>query len=1499
MAGIDPLIRDRVSSYKKSQKKKIALLSDAGKMDKYVSGLTQQLSPTRKIAKKSKAASLVDRVDLRIDDSSSMKGFGQEFRSNFASELAKPENAGYSTKAIATGITKSMLSEVGPKGKTRLERAYEDYRVDESSRSNFFGLGSGKSKNSKPPSAPAGMKLYSEWKKDRRAEEDVSLGKEYTPEGYLKSVKLATTIGAYAGAGIAAVAGQLGPQVATPEEIVTVPVAAAIGGLVTGVGETLAYPFRRLIDGTEWGRARKGKGGFKNTAKLLAVKYGPDLAVTGGAEVKLLKSVLLSDTLKKLAIAKPTAQRVTVAKQADDAVTKIKNAPTEPLNIRKGKGVKHVMRNAKINNLDTPNAEKVKAGKLYGALSPEGKVVANADPDGLIPGIYKQSEIEESIAFAEGKQTADAMVKKEVKPTAKQAATTTKVDNVRGEVAVGKAEVTVTEPKQLLLEHKPGGAETDAIMAQQSVVHEAAFKKSQPGKETMEVIGRNNADDQLSVTTETVAQDFKTGITPTVDTVTKDLVKEADSAFVPTTKSEIRLAGLYDKVGDYYDELIVKYNPELSIPDRTRVISAADIEMEEALARASVGLEKKLTKAETNKLNSLLTNFDDIERTVIKMREEIPDITIDNMRSSMTSIIKSEKAGEVTATETLQQVEDLSLRVARSPTLLNADKNEVIGKMAEYSSRLRKQSGILSFMAAFGVGAAVMESFTPGEAEAANLGSILSKGLSKEVLTGFTKKTITALEKKQLAIGRITSDKVFHIPANGFQTGLKETAQGGAKYFLNNINTVYRSTSKSLVRNNMSPQMQFNLILNATEGKLINPAVFKASFFTAESNSVRNGLRVIANIFKDSEIITAEKEVAKLFDPLLPKASNQYLHDYHKEMVNELTTKLGKMKKPDKETAKSLRHDIHKHQGMVKKLEPEVVDYHASFQVTAEEAATKFSSSRVFFAADDTAKFDKYPFLKRIPFTQNEKLAVGRLKRQMGSYRVRLEQNKVKTFSGEFMHYNMHPKMEMSMLADLTGDSTATPYMRNFTRSLNSRPLLPDAVASMSRYVPDTERRIQTQAFWNSGWGEVMNRSSHIEPLKNAFEALRDGSAPFENTWTNKLARWYTNIEVFKRLFLSPSAGLKHLVKLTGDMSTLGIRTTVGSIPGAVKGVSHRIIEDTPFLKKVASNLYNPSSYTKMKKQLLDSVAPVVDTRYRMQQMGFGNYDTQFSKLSILADEVNHVGGVFINMAELIDRSTTMEAGMRIAAKKGMSPNQAIYGIYDTILKNNFLGREFTPQWLRNPITKAALMFQTTPYKIFEKRAVVATRSGKAIKNMGKQVYNATKTESGRAQLYSDLKTLYRDMTTADQEMKVNLFLDSLKNEQDFYGNSVVKQFIKDLIIMGAGTAAAGSVGLNMSHHFFHVPLLKSSTYSDTYGTLALSPVLNAINDGSKVYNKKIEEGEDTIRMAEIMQKWMGKAGPYPDTLWKYNRISNDDIPDIYQDSPFQYLFAIPSNKEN
>ncbi len=1566
MAERDQLIRDRLSSYKKASKKKVALLSDAAKMDKYVSGISQQLSPTMKMAKKSKADLLVDRVDRSIDDKSSMKGFGPEFRQKFASELAKPENAGYSARNIAKGITKSMLLEVGEKGKTRLERAYEDYRVEESSRG-FLFLGSGKRKSAKPPAALPGMKTYDEWKADRRAEEDVKLGEEYTGEGYIKSVKTATQIGAGIGASAAAIAGQLGPQVATPEEIVTVPTAAAIGGLVTGVGETLAYPFRKLIDSTEWGRARKAKGGFKNIAKLMAVKYGPDVALTAGAEVKLLKSVVLADAAKQAAIAKPTAQRVTIAKEADDSIVKTMK---KPMNMRKSDGVKRVMRYVKDNNLDVPKDELVDAGKKYGTLSKEGMVEAVKDPEGLVNGIAKQHEKESALKFAEGKTTADAVVKTKVKPKAvtevKKAKTTTKVETAKTEVVTEKAADTVVTPKPKVTDDV-----VDKTTKVEANVQEKEIKEVPAGKDILDLTGRNSDREKVLVASQKP-------VTSIVDEVTEGLVKgekkvleEAEHAYLPTTvkglseiieggltgkksasfrfteesasiarkggqmvrvkkdaltaekatkktltsktaigpedieiksgdrwlspedyKTEAKLKMQYDELGTYYDELLTKYHPELDIASTKKP-------MIKQVLKAAKDLPDKLSPGETNILNEMMTKYDDVERAVVKLKKEIPDISLDNMRSSMVSIMKGEKAGELAAKDAIKQVEELSLRVNKSPTMAGIDKNESMGAMAEYVARLRKQSGITSFMTAFGVGAATLMSLTADEAEAANYGGILTKSFTKEALEGFTKKTISALERKQLAVGRVMSDDVMFIPEKAFQTGLTETLDGGAKYFLNNINKVYRASGKSIRRSLMSPQMQFNEILKATEGKLINPAVFKATFFNSEALNVKNGLRVASNIFKDGNIASAKKEVIKMFDPLIPKAEQQYLHDYHKQMADELGTKLKKMKKPNKAVSNEMKHDIYKHEGVAKKLESDVADYHTSYQEIAEEAANKYSSARVFFAADDSVKFKKYPFMKNIDLSQDELLAVGRMKRQMAEYRLRLEKNKVNTISGDYMHYSLHPKVNSDMLAARTGDSTAAPWMKNFSRSANARPLIPDAVESLSKYIPDVERRIQTQAFWNSGWDKVMQRAGHIDPLRKAFEALKEGTAPFENTWTNNIARWYTNVEVFKRLFLSPSAGLKHLVKLTGDMSTLGVRTTLKSLPSSVKGVSYRIIEDTPFMKKIAGDLYNPNQYTKMKKQLLDSVAPAMDTRYRMMQMGYGNYDTYFSKLGVMADQVNHVGGVWINLAELIDRGTTMEAGLRIAAKKGMTPDQSLYGIYDTILKNNFLGREFTPQWLRNPKFKALTMFQTTPYKIMEKRAIVAIRTGRAVKGMGKDIFNATKTPEGRQQLLTDLMDIKRNIQVSEQELKSNLFLDALRSEKDFYGNSVVKQFTKDLIIMGAGTAAAGSVGLNMHHHFFHLPFMKSTDYGDAYGTLALSPAVRAIEEGRKEYHKKLTDDEDSFMLSEILQKWAGKSGPFPDTVWKYNRISQDDIPAVYQDSPYQYLFAIPSKERD
>jgi hypothetical protein len=62
---------------------------------------------------------------------------------------------------------------------------------------------------------------------------------------------------------------------------------------------------------------------------------------------------------------------------------------------------------------------------------------------------------------------------------------------------------------------------------------------------------------------------------------------------------------------------------------------------------------------------------------------------------------------------------------------------------------------------------------------------------------------------------------------------------------------------------------------------------------------------------------------------------------------------------------------------------------------------------------------------------------------------------------------------------------------------------------------------------------------------------------------------------------------------------------------------------------------------------------------------------------------------------------------------------------------------------------------------------------------------------------------------------------------------------------------------------------------------------------------KQREEGDDEFLVSKITQRWLGAgwAGTLPDPARKLLRISNNDIPEIYQDSKYKYLFAIPSIK--
>jgi hypothetical protein len=186
---------------------------------------------------------------------------------------------------------------------------------------------------------------------------------------------------------------------------------------------------------------------------------------------------------------------------------------------------------------------------------------------------------------------------------------------------------------------------------------------------------------------------------------------------------------------------------------------------------------------------------------------------------------------------------------------------------------------------------------------------------------------------------------------------------------------------------------------------------------------------------------------------------------------------------------------------------------------------------------------------------------------------------------------------------------------------------------------------------------------------------------------------------------------------------------------------------------------------------------------------------------------------------------------------------------------------------------------------------------------MGKAIYDATKADYKNGNFTNSkeiLKQLWNIRTMVkegEHRVTSNIFLDAALKETDFFGTSVVNQMAKDIFITGAATYGGAMAGMNLYHHFFHVPFLKSyGTGSEP--TLAVNPGISAIYKGIDAWKKR-EENDDEWVTTKILNKWLGGGfyGLIPDPIKKLHRISMDDIPKIYKEDPYKYLFAIPATK--
>jgi hypothetical protein len=367
---------------------------------------------------------------------------------------------------------------------------------------------------------------------------------------------------------------------------------------------------------------------------------------------------------------------------------------------------------------------------------------------------------------------------------------------------------------------------------------------------------------------------------------------------------------------------------------------------------------------------------------------------------------------------------------------------------------------------------------------------------------------------------------------------------------------------------------------------------------------------------------------------------------------------------------------------------------------------------------------------------------------------------------------------------------------------------------------------------------------------------------------------------------MSPGASFKHGLKVISTLAQLPVTTSAPAVIKAARNTFIKAADDFGAIDKLVKLGIVKEDAVKLTRDISRSMIGTNITRQMVVDASLEVPAQTWLKVQGVVDKVQDFGSTMINLAEFFDRSVSVEAAARMAAKKGMTAQQSVYGIYDQILSNNFLSREFNASWLKSPKMRALLMFQATPFKIAERRAVSAIRTGKTFVEIAKGI------KEDPREMLSSLREIRKYVTGAESEFKATMLGQALQKETDFFGTPIANSFVKEMMLAGGMTYGAG-VGINsaLEHHFFHLPFLDIRDYR---ATLSLNPAIQA---AQQVYHNRTENSDEFI-VTEFMNTWLGSGGVVPLSIVRMNRLFEGDIPDIYgtdQLRHLRYFLTVPA----
>jgi len=389
---------------------------------------------------------------------------------------------------------------------------------------------------------------------------------------------------------------------------------------------------------------------------------------------------------------------------------------------------------------------------------------------------------------------------------------------------------------------------------------------------------------------------------------------------------------------------------------------------------------------------------------------------------------------------------------------------------------------------------------------------------------------------------------------------------------------------------------------------------------------------------------------------------------------------------------------------------------------------------------------------------------------------------------------------------------------------------------------------------------------------------------------------------MLRLIAFAPSTAFKHIFKNIGTASSFGLTEFASHIPASVAQSARVVSHNIATSMAPALGLKAPKQLRRLEDQVMKSVTGTakginvfagIDLEPAIRKTA--GFWPVFDKA--LAS-TNRAGGSLIGLVETVDRAHTFRATFDVAAKKGMTTQQAMYSYWSNVLEMNFLSGEMNPSWVRKPIVRAIMLFQNTAYKIFERRALTAIRGGRDIKSAVKAFKGKTVTES-----IKDLHDVGRWMVGLEKDLKKNIILENLTSTKDVLGVPLVQRAMRETVMSGLVLGGGSAIGLNLFPQVMHVPFVAHGAHEPT---MAANPLVHAIFRTTMGHEQGGRDiAEEDFWFTSFLDEWLRGTGYMNMTANKIARTIKGDIPTIYEadtgsifPAELLYLFSVPRKKE-